>query len=298
MDLAKILKELAGHKGWLMIGALVAVVAGLSTAYRPTLSPPGLESKSLERGAAATSVVVDSRRSTIIDLAGEVEPLAARAQTYARLAASRPVRQLMAEAVDVPAGAISASSSGGGEPGAEERGSDIAEEGDSYRVFFTSLENQPLIDIASLGPTGKAAADLANGAARGLAEYVEQQQEAQGIPPNRRVVVRQVGIAEGSLLNSGANKVAVTLVGLAAFIGFSLLILLASRVRADLRRLDRGEVDDPFASHAPHSNGSGELPAPPEELPLLHPARDAASREGGEVGEEASEAGDSPHGRP
>jgi hypothetical protein len=273
MELAQILRELGRHKVWLGVAVLVAIVAGILQAYPPTTDPIGLKKRTLEIGAASTDVVIDSKTSTIIDLSGDVEPLAQRAQTYTRLAGSTPVLKLIARRVGVPEGSIQTGSTGG-EVSSEERANQLAGENAGYRLAFNFVESQPLIGISAEAPSAEAAAGLANGAAAGLQQYVIRQQDQQRVPPRRRVTLRQIGTAEGSVINSGVNVVAAVLTGLAAFLGFCLLILFVTRTRADLQRArasdetpvwtdDSSEATDSHPLHNGHGAASAWEPFEP-----------------------------------
>jgi hypothetical protein len=235
MELAQILRELGRHRVWLGIAVLVAIVAGILQAYPPSTDPIGLEKRTLEIGAASTDIVIDSKTSTYLDLSGDVDPLAQRAETYVKLAGSTPVRALIGRRTGIPAGAI-VTGGQGGEVSSEERSNQLKGENAGYRIAFGFTPGQPLISIATEAPSAEAAAGLANGAAAALNQYVVQQQDKQRIPPRRRVTLRQIGTAQGGVINAGVNVVAAVLTGLAALIGFCLLILFVSRTRADLQR--------------------------------------------------------------
>ena len=254
LDLAYILRELSRHRRWLALGVVLALVVGTTTAYRPTLSPPGLQDKSFQVGAATTSVVIDSERSTIIDLAGALAPLVERAQTYARYGASAPVRDLIARKVDIPPEALVASATGGGEAGSERRAVELVEEEQSYRVAFAAVEGQPLIDIRTQAPGGGEAVELANMAAASLSEHIQGQQDRQNLPSARRVAVRQIGAAEGGVFNSGVNLTTAILASIATFVGFCLLVLLLGRLIAEWRRSGASAAGGPGG---PYDDGFG-----------------------------------------
>ena len=265
LDLAYILTELSRHRRWLALGAVLALGVGITTAYRPTLSPPGLQDKSFQVGAATTSVVIDSKRSTIIDLAGSIDPLAQRANTYARYGASAPVRDLIADKLDIRPEALVASAAGGGEPGSEGRAVELVEEDQSYRVAFEAVEGQPLIDIRAQAPRGGKAVDLANMAAASLSEYIQRQQDSQSVPSPRRVAVRQIGPAQGGVFNSGVNMTTAILAAVATFIGFCLLVLLIGRLLAEWRRSGAGGPGPPYDDGFGLGTGNGADPWEPRE---------------------------------
>lgn len=287
MELAQILRELGRRPVWIGVAVLAAIVAGIFQAYPPSLDPIGLKKKTLEIGAASTDLVIDSRRSTIIDLAGDIDPLTQRAETYVRLAGSPPVRRLIATRTGIPEGAI-ATGSLGGEVSSEERSNQLKGEEAGYRLAFNAPDGQPLIFIRSEAPTAEAAARLANGAARALSDYVKRQQVEQRVPGFRRVTLRQIGAAEGGVINPGVNVVAAVLTGLAVFIGFCLLILFVTRTRTDLQRARASEeafgwTDTSQAEDVYPQNGHGESAWEPFE-PSAPPAS-AVSEEDDRIAE-------------
>lgn len=276
LDLAYILRELSRHRRWLALGAVLALVVGTTTAYRPTWSPPGLQDRSFQVGAGSTSVVIDSRQSTIIDLAGTVDPLAQRAETYARYGSSAPVRDRIARKVDIPPEALVATADAGGEVGSEQRASELVEEDQSYRIAFTAVEGQPLIDITAQAPKGGTAVELADAAAASLSEYIQLQQDSQRIPAVRRVTVRQIGPAEGGVFNSGVNLTTAILATVATFIGFCLLVLLLGRLLAEWRRSGAGAAGGPGAPYDDEFGLGARNGADPWEQPEETVVADAA----------------------
>jgi hypothetical protein len=284
MELAQILRELGRHRVWLGVAVLVAVVAAILQAYPPRFDPIGLEKKTLEVGAASADVVIDSRTSTLIDITGDVEPLVQRAQTYARLGGSRPVREIIGRKVGIPGGVIAVDASG--EVEGEERADQLNFENAGYRLNFDALATQPFISIAAQGPTAEGAVKLANGAAEALDEYVTRQQDQQKVPPWRRVKVRQIGTAQGGVINNGVDLVASALTGLAAFVAFCLLILFVSRTRSDLQRVRASEEaptwtdsSEATGAHPLHSSDGASVwePFEPRE-PSATPVSDEAER--------------------
>jgi hypothetical protein len=234
VDLAQILGQLWRRRGLVAIGAVVALLVGVSVAYRVTSS--GLEKRSLELGVAKTTVLVDTQSSSVLDLTVDPTPLSDRIRVYKAVAMSDPVLKLLARDVGVPPEAIAATAAASGEESADQRADAIVQEEDTYRVAYDVTDEQPTIEIATQAPTAAAAVRLANGAARALRTYVVRQQNAQNLSPGSRVAVRQIGAARGGVLNSGANVATAALGGLATFVAICLLILFGDRLRVDVLR--------------------------------------------------------------
>ena len=264
MDLAQILRELSRHRLWLLLGVLLAVFAGVVTGYRPSVSPPGLEKRAIELGAAETEVVLDSAESSIIDTATPLDALIQRAPVYAQLMSSAPVTAEVARAANIPPGLLVSQSGGDGSPGAEERSSEILDEALSYRLLFQVQQDQPLISIFSQAPTAEEAIALADAAAGKFSDYITRQQIAGGVPERRRVEVRQLGAARGGLLNPGVNLAVAALVAVAAFVAFCLLVLFVSNVARSMREarvlgdLSPADGTVPFASWADRRRATAE----------------------------------------
>jgi hypothetical protein len=236
VDVAQILGQLWRRRGLVALGALLALAIGLSVAYRPSLSH-GLEKRSLELGTASTRLLIDTKISSVTDLAGSISPLSERAQTYSALAQSEPVLKAVAQDVGIPRDALVADPTFSDEQGAPQRSESIAKENQIYRVAFNTTKEQPVLDLTTQAPSGAAAAKLANSVARTLRAYVVHQQDAQKVPAGRRLTIRQLGAARGGTINSGANVMAAALGGLAVFVAVCLLILFGDRLRADMRRM-------------------------------------------------------------
>lgn len=242
MDLAQIFRELGRRRLWLAAGALVAIAVGILTAYTPSLSPVGLQKRSLELGSAKSEVLIDSQKSPLTDINGNLDPLTARASIYARLMTSSPVVRIIAREARVPAGFVVAGSAQGGEPGSEERATEILGEDKGYRVFFEARASQPLIQVSTQAPTAAEAIRLANASGAGFGRYLSQLQERQGVPQSQRAKIVQIGRAEGGVVNPGVNVPVAILAALGSFIAVCLLILFGGSLRRNLRVARIAEV--------------------------------------------------------
>jgi len=239
VDVAQILGQLWRRRGLVALGALLAIAIGVSVAYRPSLSH-GLEKRTLELGSASTRLMVDTKSSSLLDLASDLGPLASRARSYSAVASSEPVLAAVARDLGIPREAVVADPTFSDEQGAPQRSESIVKEDQVYRVAFNTTQEQPILDVTTQAPSGPAAVKMANGVARALRSYVIRQQEAQNVPLGRRVTIRQLGAARGGTINSGANMMAAVLGGLAVFVAVCLLILFGDRLRVEMRRMRGG----------------------------------------------------------
>ena len=252
MDLAQIINELWKHRGWLTLGLVIAVFIGLSTAYRVTLLPPGLEQKSLAVGAAETQILVDTPDSSLTDLGVGLEPLAERASVFSRFMTSRPVRASIAREVGLKENEIFTETPIGfdvaQDPAQPERSNKLLGENIEYRLRFTADQGLPTVKINAQAPRADDARRLADAAAAGFAKYVKAIQVRQQVPPARRVTVRQLGKAQGGLVAKDVNRPLALLTTLGVFIGFCLLVLLVANLSRSLRQIREAEAAERPAS--------------------------------------------------
>ena len=121
------------------------------------------------------------------------------------------------------------------EPTALKRNVEITGETNPYRLSFESQANIPTITINSQAPTTAQAVRLANAAAAGLRLYVTSLEHANGIRGSSRITIRILGPAHGAVVDGGVSKALATLVFIAVFLLWCVLILVAVRFRENWR---------------------------------------------------------------
>jgi hypothetical protein len=243
MDLAQVLHELWQRRNWLVLGALIALFAGLSTGYHVGLLPPKVEKKSLAIGTANTQILIDTPQSSLTDLGIGLEPLAERASVFARFMTSRPVRASIAQEVGLKEDELvtEAPQSEAVDPNRAERSDALLGEDTSYRISFATDRGLPTITIRAQAPRAEDAIRLADAGAAGFARYVKAVQHKQHVPLERRVTVRQLGKAEGGTVAADINRPLAILTFVGVFIAFCLLLLLASNVSQSMRDIREAE---------------------------------------------------------
>lgn len=254
MDFAQVLMELWRRRVWLLVGLVVATVVAVSTVYRVSLFPPDLESRQLELGVADTQLLVDAPNSAITDLGIGFKQLSERAGVYTRLMTTRPVRRAIARRMDVPEEAIvtvaplpNSVPRAGREPDRPTRANEILDEIGRLVLTFTSVPTAPTITIQAEAPTGETAVRLADAAAEGFTAYVEKRERVEGVPPSRRVALRQLGSAQGGTIAEGVDLKLAALAFAGTFLVWCLLVLLVSNVAASMRTLRAAERPDAAA---------------------------------------------------
>jgi hypothetical protein len=257
MEFARVLRELLSRRRMLALGALIAAVASVLSVYR--LDGFALKSRSLERSGASTQLLVDSSSSVLGNVSQSFEPLASRAAVYANFMTSPVVLDLIGEQVGLSGAQIYAAGPVNPqqprvvqEPTALKRNVEITGETTPYRLEFESPAAQPTINVFSQAPTTAQAVALANAAVVGLQKYVSSLEASNGVAPKSRVIIRQLGPASGAVVDSGISKTLATMVFVAVFVLWCLLVLVGSRFRESWRASaeelgpeDDGEVSKP-----------------------------------------------------
>jgi len=209
------------------ISAVAACVIALWSIDAISLFPPGLKPRPLEMATASTHVIVDTPKSAAIDLRQDTytfEGLKNRSVLLGTMMASQPVRKRIAATVGVPAEVVRISAPltpeaprPRAEPDQQKHTSDILKLNDQYRVSIAANPTVPILDIYTMAPTAKAAEQLANGTVDSLKAYLADLARVQGTPPASQLQLRQLGRAEGGVVNKGIN---LQLMLVAAFLGF------------------------------------------------------------------------------
>jgi hypothetical protein len=266
MGLALALRELSKRRVPLLLGVLVAAVAAVFSVYRVDGSQ--LKPRSLQYSSASTQVLVDSPSSVLGNLRESFEPLSARAVVYANFMASPAVLELIGKHVGLSgeqiyaAGPVDASETRvEQEPTALKRNVEITGETDPYRLNFGSQANLPTISIDSQAPTTSQAVALANAAVLGLQEYVAKLQQSTHTPAAARVQIRQLGTANGAVVDGGVKKDLLGIVFIIVLLAWCGLILVGARFRDAWRATGPGDVtqaaNDKPQDEAPHDQAPG-----------------------------------------
>lgn len=244
MDFAQVLLVLWRRRGWVALGALLALVVGLSTGYRIGFLPPSLKPRSLAQGTASTELLVDSPRSALTDLTKDITILETRAAVLAPFMTTEPVRRAIAAQVGLPVREIYTSAPlnpdgtlFSNEPSAAQRSKQLIGQGASYRLNFAANAYQPTISVTATAPTVADAIRLANGASIAFINYISHIEQVQSIPLTHRTVIRQLGAPEGGLIGGSVNVQLVAVAFLGALIGWMVVVVIVSSVAENVRRI-------------------------------------------------------------
>jgi hypothetical protein len=282
MGFALAIRELWKRRLLLSIGILVAAFAAVFSVYR--LDGTQLKARSLQYSSASTQVLVDSSTSVLGNIQQSFEPLSARAAVYANFMASPTVLNLIGQQVGLSGEQIYAAGPVNAqqprvvqEPTALKRNVEISGETDPYRLSFESQSNLPTITIDSQAPTTQQAVALANASAVALARYVEGVENTTKVPAGSRVTIRQLGSANGAVVDGGISKALATIVFVAVLALWCVLMLLSTRLREDWRasaEFQHGEGGLPAAQAKPEDPKPGDVKLDDDDLEerMLEPA--------------------------
>lgn len=224
------LRELSRRRALLAVGVLIAALAAFASVYR---------GHTLRYSSANTQVLVDSQSSVLGNVAQSFEPLAARAVVYANFMTSPVVLNLIGQQVGLSGGQIYAAGPVNAneprveqEPTALKRNVQITGETTPYRLSFEGQSNLPTINIYSQAPTTHMAIALADAAAVGMQRYVAGVETTNDVPPQARVVIRQLGPATGGVVDSSISKSLAGMTFVAVFVLWCALLLAVPRALA------------------------------------------------------------------
>jgi hypothetical protein len=241
MQLGMHMRELWGQKLGFAIALLLAILAASRFLFGLGFFPPRLEQRSLDVASASTRVLVDTPRSTVIDLRQDTYSftgLTNRALLLGNVMASLPVRGYIARRAGVPAEAIRVAPPLTPEqPRAiadsahQPKTSDILKSPEEYRLSIQANPTVPVLDIYAEAPDDATAGRLANGAVSGLRDYLGALAAERSTPVRDRVELTQLGRASGKTIDSGARIQISILVFVFVFALASAAVLFIARVR-------------------------------------------------------------------
>ena len=172
-------RELWRLKAGVAVCLMLALIAAVWSLENISLFPPKLTARSLEMATASTHVVVDTPRSTLLDLRQdtyELEALTKRAVLLGNVIANGPVKESIARRAGIPVEVLRVEAPLTAkqprpriEGGKEKKASDILRSTDQYRLNIQANPTAPVFDIYAQTPTTESAEALANAAVDGPA---------------------------------------------------------------------------------------------------------------------------------
>lgn len=242
MRLGGYMRELWESKVGLAVAFAVALLAATRVLYSISLLPPGIERDRIDLSSASTRVLVDTPKSTLVDLREttyDLTSLTNRAVLVGNVMASAPVTDFIARRAGLEPGQIAVSppltpdqprplAGSAAQPST----TDILERPGAYRLSIEANPTAPVLDIEAAGPDPETTVRLADSAVTGMRDYLDEVARDQGTPEASRVRLMPLGEARGGLVDAGSERVVALLVFAGAFAAAAALVLAFNRVRS------------------------------------------------------------------
>lgn len=246
----------------------VALPVAIASVAKVGVSPPSLQMRDLQRGAATTRVLVDLPRQERGHVsAAQFEAMSKRASLIADLLVSPPVLHRIAARLEVGTDEVTAASEitegvplALVEPNEEKRANEILVSHDDYRLDVQANPTLPIVDVYAQAPTPAAAAALADAVAGAGNSYADVLADRDRFPAGNRVQLKQLGAAQSAAISPSAPLEIFALTLTVVFgIAFGLLCGAAAIRRGWVRggsppRLVAAQADPPAAASEPGGN--------------------------------------------
>jgi hypothetical protein len=240
------MRKLWHLKAGVAVSLALALLAGVWSVERISLSPLALTPRSLDMATAATHVIVDTPTSQLIDLRQDtysVEGLRNRSVLLGNVIASSGVQQRIARRAHVPVDLLRIQAPLTPEQTAPpvdsenaRHASDIVKSTDQYRLDIKANPTVPMLDIYAQTPSAGSAAALANAAVDELRAYLGGLATTQNTPLADRIHPVQLGRATGVVINHGAKWQVAFLAFLLTLAISCATVIFGARVRAGWRQ--------------------------------------------------------------
>ncbi len=223
--------------------AAIALLVAVWSVAQISIIPPRLTPRALELGTGTTHVLIDTPRSSVLDLRQDTYSLVAltqRATILGNVMANGQVRQAIARRAGVPVDLLQvAPPLTPTQPRArigstnQKRTTDILESTDQYRLSIQANPTVPMLDIYAQAPTAESAESLANASVDSLRAYLKDVAVTEQTPKSKQIRLLQLGRADGAVINEGIQWQV-------AFIAFVLTFSIACALLTFLARLRQG----------------------------------------------------------
>jgi hypothetical protein len=232
-------------RGSVAVAFVFAILATGWSQYGLQLSPLSIQPRTMTMATARTQVVVDTPGSTMLDLktgTNNFVSLRDRAILLGNVIASSPVRDDIGRRIGITGGLIEIAAPRTPERPrsivgsvAEKKTTDILRSNEQYRLSIQASPTVPLLDIYAESPDPKTSAGLANATVDSLQDYIDRLAVQQKTPPHDQIRLRQLGRADGAVINHGVSLRAALLVFLLTFGAGCATAVFVHRVRRDWR---------------------------------------------------------------
>ena len=239
------LRELWRSRRWVAVCAIFALFAAVWSVAEISLAPPGVSLRKLRMATASTQIVVDTPRSTLVDMRQDTYGITAlnnRALLLGNVLATPQVRADIARRAHVPFDALQIIPPLTpkqprllAESGVGNSTQDILRINDQYRLYVRANPTVPFLQIFAQTPDAESAANLANAAVGGLETYLAELARSTNTPKEQQVRLTQLGRARGKVINDGIEWQFALLAFSIAFGASCATVIWVNRVRRGWR---------------------------------------------------------------
>jgi hypothetical protein len=206
----RLLAPLRRHRGWTLLGLVVAAVAAATRFAAIGVLPPSIKIKPFAHADASTQVELTTTWSSAASNREPYDPLSTQTYALADMVDSPEITRYVARAAGLPASKIGVlgplwtelwrSQQWASGP---QRDRQITIEKDPYQITINQESTlpgdgpgpgpgPPIIDVLTQAPTPETATRLAAAVAVGLSAYIQHAQATGGVPERDRYYVRQL----------------------------------------------------------------------------------------------------------
>ena len=234
MEFVVLIRNLWRHRVLVAFGALLALAVGVMMAFH--FSPPTkLESRAYHVGIASTTALLDTPSSQVVDLGDQSDAatnaagsLPGRAALIASVLTTSPLKDEIAKSAGIdPSTLIAGAPAPGSTMPVAPIGSISIKDRRASLLTVSTYQGLPILAVDVTAPDEQTAARLSNGAIKVLQAHLDTLANSDGVPVNRRLVVKQLGDARQATSERGPSRkiaaiAAIFVFGLvcAAIIGF------------------------------------------------------------------------------
>jgi hypothetical protein len=202
-----ILRDLWRHRLAVVALALVALVTGGLVAYQPSLPP---KRRQYSVGTSSVRILVDTTDSRVVAIAPPDQPVAGEdlgghASLLAQLLSQGVAKAAIAKHAGVAPDKLimiapTERNQKAQPPRHHSRTADVLA---IHALSNDSGEPLPIIGVDAEAANGERAAKLAKAAVAGLEDYLKSKAVADGVPPDRQLLVRALSVAQGRDVTRG-----------------------------------------------------------------------------------------------
>ena len=273
MELALVIREIWSRKRIVAIGLIIAPLLALMSVAQ--VNGTSIKPKGLQFSEATTQLFIDTPKTALGNVGQDVTQLQTRATVLANFMASPTIVDLIGKQVGLSgdqlyaAGPVNVNQARAViEPTELKRNVQVTGETIPYRLEFLNDPTLPTITVNTQAPTTTMAVALANASAQALERYVMGLETVGSTPHGERVVVRQLGVPNGGVVDAGISKKLFLVVFVLVFALWCAVVLVAGRFRANWKA-SRGVYDQLTATAIAEqeatasSNGNGHVSPEP-----------------------------------